>query len=129
MGRLDAAGFIQLMITLILTLLFATEPTVLTCTVTGPTTIDCGKQSLESIDWNADYAHEWLLESSGPDAEPRKVVPVVGQKLKIELGSDGNWYALASCEVRIHRRVKAGRKPGEIPSFTLWEPPADCVTR
>lgn len=119
------------MITLILTLLLVTEPTVLTCTVTGPTSINCGKQRLEAIDWNADYAHEWLLESGGPDAEPRKAQPVIGQKLKIGLGEDGNWYALASCEVRIHRRVKewATTHPGDRVPFTLWEPPADCVTR
>lgn len=116
------------MLILILTLLIATEPTVLTCVVTTPTSIDCGKQSLESIDWEADYAHEWLLQSNGPDAKPRKVKPIVGQKLKIGLGDDGQWYAMASCQVRIHRRVKEWAKnhPGERVPFTMWELPADC---
>ena len=115
------------MIILILTLLLASEPTVLTCTVSTPTSIDCGKQSLDAIDWDADYAYEWLLQTQGPDKDPVKgPVPQVGQQVKVGLGENGQWYAMASCEVRIHRKVKAGHKPGEIPSLTLWEPPPDC---
>lgn len=54
--------------------------------------------------------------------------PAVGSKLKATLDENGQIVPLASCEVRVHRRVNEWAKahPGEHVPGTIMEPPRDC---
>lgn len=86
------------------------------------------------IDWADETFSEWLWQTQlrGGEVDYNlplvKVRPVRGAILKAELQEDGEWSALADCHVRVHRRLqdRAKWRPGEIPSFTLLEMPADC---
>lgn len=54
--------------------------------------------------------------------------PKVGTKVKAVLDANGQIVPLASCEVRIHRRVNEWSRahPGERVPLTVMEPPRDC---
>lgn len=54
--------------------------------------------------------------------------PSVGTKLKATLDENGQIVPLASCDVRVHRRVNEWAKahPGDRVPGTMMEPPKDC---
>lgn len=123
----------------------ATEPQVITCTVTAPTTVECPIRNpipecqnskykycrsvvITSIQWDNEAFSEWLLISDHWNFPLRKVRPTVGQKLKVVEDDGGQFFPVASCEVRVHRRVNQWVKnhPGEGVPFTIMELPADC---
>lgn len=86
------------------------------------------------IDWSSETFAEWLWQTQLRGGEIDYNLPLVkvrpphGAVVKAELQEDGEWAALADCHVRVHRRLqdRAKWRPGEIPSFTLLELPADC---
>jgi hypothetical protein len=118
---------------------------IFTCKVTGPTTVECPIRNpipecqnskheycrsvtIAKINWDNEVFSEWLLQADHWNFPLRKVRPRVGQKLKVVEGDGGQFFPVASCEVRIHRRVNAwaAAHPGELPTFTTMEPPKDC---
>lgn len=133
------------MITLLLLTLLSTEPEIITCTVTAPATVQCPVRNpvpecvgsnhrhcrnvtIAKIQWDNEVFSEWLLVADNWNFPLRKVTPVVGQKLRVTRNEGGHFIPVASCEVRVHRRVseRSLAHPGERVPFTVMEPPADC---
>lgn len=130
---------------LLIATMAASEPQIVTCTVTGPATITCPIRNpipecqnskhkycrsvvITSIQWDNEAFSEWILISDHWNFPLRKATPTVGQKLKVVEGDGGQFFPVASCEVRVHRRVNQWVKnhPGERVPFTIMELPADC---
>lgn len=120
------------------------EPQVITCTVTTSSTVTCPVRNpipecdkskhryCKSIvvpvaDWEHPVFSEWMLQAGSWNFPLTKVTPRVGDKLKAEF-IDGKVFALATCDVRVHRRVNewAAAHPGDRVPFTIMEPPKDC---
>lgn len=120
------------------------EPQVITCTVTTSTTVTCPVRNpipecekskhrycrsivVPVADWEHGVFSEWLWQAGSWNMPLTKVTPKVGDKLKVEF-SGGHVTALATCEVRVHRRVNewAAAHPGDRVPFTIMEQPKDC---
>lgn len=86
------------------------------------------------IDWADETFSEWLWQTQKRGGESDDNLPLVklrptqGAILKAELQDDGEWTALATCEVRVHRKVNEYSKlhHGDRVPNTVREMPADC---
>lgn len=114
------------------------EKTVVNCTYDEPEVrAQCAMPTgtrIVPISWSDEAFAEWLYQAQLRGGEVDYNLPLVktrpkhGAILKVELQEDGEWIALAGCHVRVQRKLheRAKQRPGEIPSFTLLEQPADC---
>lgn len=130
------------MILLLLILLFVpqTEPTVITCSIVEvDQSVSCREESgtylwrISGTPGSVSIWDEWRWTAPmrGVGIDPNMPLfqkqLVKGQQVLATI-VDGELIPLASCEVRVHRRVNewARAHPGDSVPFTMYEKPKDC---